>query len=221
MKRIFSLLQVLSVALLSATLVACTITSPSVSFYTVTSLDEGGTIRSSAKRAYPLAIRVMPVGIPDYLDRPEIMTRKGRNTLELAEFNRWAGSFKESITAVLAENLGLLLGSDLVYVHPPLDIREVDYRVAMTVIRLDSRLGGQVLLKAKWMISPVRNKAPVVTQVSTFIVRLTDDDYETLAAGISQALEQASRKIAEKIISLSSGPAEPPDLQLDKMPQKQ
>ncbi|GAB6190600.1 PqiC family protein [Desulfocastanea catecholica] len=60
----------------------------------------------------------MPVEIPDYLNRPEIMTRKGRNTVELAEFNRWAGSFKESITAVLAENLGLLLGSDLVYVPP-------------------------------------------------------------------------------------------------------
>lgn len=215
MKTIFSLLRVLSVGLLSVTLVACTITSPSVNFYTVTSLDEGGTIRSSAKRANPLAIRVMPVEIPDYLDRPEIMTRKGRNTVELAEFNRWAGSFKESITAVLAENLGLLLGSDLVYLQPPLDLGEVDYRVAMTIIRLDARLGDQVLFKAKWTISPVRNKASAVTQVSTFIVRLPDDNYETLAAGISQALEQVSRNITEKIISLSSEPAEPPELQPD------
>ncbi len=220
MKKIFSLLQVLSVGLLSVTLVACTITSPSVSFYTVTSLDESGTIRSSAKRVYPLAIRVMPVEIPDYLDRPEIITRKGRNTVELAEFDRWAGSFKETVTAVLAENLGLLLDSDLVYGQLPLDIREVDYRVAMTIIRLDSQLGDQVRLKAKWTVSPVRNKAPAVTQVSTFIVWLTDDDYETLAAGISQALEQVSRKIAEKIISLSSGQAKPPDLQPNKMPQK-
>lgn len=215
MKTIFSLLRVLSVGLLPVTLVACTIRSPSVNFYTVTSLDEGGTMRSSAKQANPPAIRVMPVEIPDYLDRPEIMTRKGRNTVELAEFNRWAGSFKESITTVLAENLGLLLGSDLVYLQPPLDLGEVDYRVAMTIIRLDARLGDQVLVKAKWTIFPVRNKASAVTQVSTFIVRLPDDDYETLAAGISQALEQVSHKIAEKIISLSSEPAEPPELQPD------
>ncbi len=220
MKRIFSLLQVSIVCLLSLALVACTTISPSVSFYTVTPLEEGDTGRLFAGGAYPLAIRVMPVEIPNYLDRPEIMTKTGRNTVELAEFDRWAGSFRDSITAVLAENLGLLLGSDLVYVQPPLDIREVDYRVAMTIIRLDSRLGDQVRLKVKWTVSPVRDKSMAETQLSTFIVRLADEDYETLAAGISQALGQVSRKIAEKIISLSDGPAGTPDLRPDKMPRK-
>ncbi len=220
MKILFSLLQVIFVWLLSLALVACTTMSPSVRFYTVTPLEEGDTGRFTAEGAYPLVIRVMPVEIPDHLDRPEIMTRKGRNTVKLAEFDRWAGSFRDSITAVLAENLSLLLGSDLIYIQPPLDIREVDYRVAMTIIRLDSRLGDQVRLKAKWTVSPVLGKASAETQLSTFIVSLADDDYETLAAGISEALEQASRQIAEKIKFLSSGPAGLPDLQPEKMPRK-
>jgi len=199
MKTILSLAAASCIGFGSVFLAACTSMSPSVNFYTLASVEEK-TVRYPAKEASPLVIRVMPVEIPDYLDRPEIMTKKGPYRVTMAEFNRWAGSFRDTITAVFAENLGLLLKTDLVFVQPPVDIRDIDYRVAMKVLRLDSRLGDQVLLKAKWTVSPVKNMAPAATEVSTFVESLPDDDYGTLAAGISRTLEQVSREIAEKIM---------------------
>jgi uncharacterized protein len=202
MKNILSLAAALCIGFLSSILVACSTMSPSVSFYTLAPLDEK-TEHYSVNEASSLQIRVMLVEIPDYLDRPEIMTKKGPNTVQMAEFNRWAGSFRDNITAVLAENLGLLLKTDLVFVQPPVDIRDIDYRVALQILRLDSRLGDQVLLKAKWTVSPVKDMAPAATEVANFVEPLHDADYETLAAGISRTLEQVSREIAETIMSLS------------------
>lgn len=202
MKNISSLVSALCVGLLSFIFVACTTISPSVNFYTLAPVDEN-TARYPANEASSLIIRVMPVEVPDYLDRPEIMTKKGPNTVQIAEFDRWAGSFRDSVTAVLAENLGLLLTTDLVFVQPPVDTRDIDYRVAMMVLRLDSRPGDQVLLKAQWTVSPVKDMRPAATEVSTFVEPLHDGDYETLAAGISRTLEQVSREIAEKIMSMS------------------
>ena len=90
------------------------------------------------------------------------------------------GLARDNITAVLAENLGLLLKTDLVFIQPPVNINDIDYRVAMQVLRLDSRLGDQVFLKAKWTVSPVRKTGPDATEVSTFIEELHNDKYETL-----------------------------------------
>ncbi len=202
MKNLISFAAASCIGFLSFTLVACTTMSPSVNFYTLAPVEEER-LRYPGRKAAPLVIRVMPVEIPDYLERPEIMTKRGTHRVEMAEFNRWAGSFRGNITSVLAENLGLLLETDRIFVQPPLDIRDIDYRVAIQVLRLDSRLGDQVLLKAKWTVSPVNDMAPAATDIATFIEPLDDGDYETLAAGISRTLEQVSREIAEKIISLS------------------
>ena len=195
-------LSVSFIGVLSIVLVACTPMSPSVNFYTLAPLDENAA-RSLLNKTSTMVIRVISVEIPDYLDRPEIMTKEGPNTVKIAEFNRWAGNLRDNITAVLAENLSLLLKTDLVFVQPPIDISDIDYRVAMKVLQLDSRLGDQVLLKAKWTVSPARGTGSAATEVSTFIEPLHDDDYETLAAAISRTLAQVSREIAEKIISLS------------------
>jgi Uncharacterized protein conserved in bacteria len=105
-------------AAVSVVLLAGCTHSPPVRFYTLTPLDRQEIRRASRQEAVPGAVRIMPVDIPDYLDRPQIMTRDGKNILKLAEFDRWAGSLGDNITAVLAENLGLLLASDRVFIHP-------------------------------------------------------------------------------------------------------
>jgi uncharacterized lipoprotein YmbA len=139
------------------------------------------------------------VEIPDYLDRPQIVTRDGQNALYLAEFDRWGGSLSDNIAAVLAENLGVILGSDRVYVYPWIRAEKADYSVVMRVLRLDCTLGDQVLLKVQWTLFAGPDKKDVATHITTCTERLNDKRYETMVAAVGRTLEQVSREIARDI----------------------
>ena len=56
-----------------------------------------------------LSFGIGPIKIPEYLNQPKIVTRKGPNELTLAEFDRWAERLKDNLTRVLAKNLSNLL----------------------------------------------------------------------------------------------------------------
>ena len=57
-------------------------------------------------------IGVGPITVPKYLDRPQIVTRSGRNQLALGEFDRWAEPLQDNVLRVLAENLAFLIPTD-------------------------------------------------------------------------------------------------------------
>lgn len=171
-------------------------TVPSARFYTLTPLEQQESQSPSPKTqtVLPLSVSVAPVEIPDYLDRPQMVTRDGKNELNLAEFDRWAGSLRDNMTAVLAENLSLLLGSDRIFVYPRVRAEKYDYLLALRVLRLDSVPGDQVLLKAQWTLFTDQDRVGI-THMATFTEPLADNRYETMAVAVSSALGQLSREI--------------------------
>jgi len=172
--------------------------SPPARFYTLTPLSQPEA-KPSSPAAHPVSVGIEPVEVPDYLERAQIVTRDGRNELNLAEFDRWAGSLSDSIGTVLAENLGLLLGSDQVFVYPRMGTEKPDYTVAMRVLRLDCVLGGQVIVKAQWTLFAGPDRKDGATRVMTFTERLSDKGYETMVAAVGRTLEQMSREIVREI----------------------
>jgi uncharacterized lipoprotein YmbA len=90
--------------------------------------------------------------IADYLDRPQIVTRISPDEIILAEFDRWAGPFKDNFTRVLANNLSTLLCTKTIAIFPWRGGIPIDYRIEMEVLRLDGSLGGNVSLEAWWMV---------------------------------------------------------------------
>ena len=159
----------------------------------------------------PASINVAPVEIPDYLDRPQIVTRDGRNGVVLAEFDRWAGSLGENISAVLAEDLALLLGTDRVVVNPGAPFEKADYSVVTRVLRLDCLPGDHVLLKAQWTVFSGPGRKNAATHVSNITERLKDRQYNTMVVAINQAIGQVSREIAREIAGRSKeGTSNPP-----------
>lgn len=178
--------------------------SPQARFYTLTPIgqQEG---KPSSPAAIPVSLSIAPVEIPDYLNRPQIVTRDGRNELQLAQFDRWAGALPDNIAAVLAENLSLLLASDRVQAVPRGRNQTSDYTLAVRVLRLDCLPGEQVILKARWVLSSPADGKELVTRVSTLSEKLKDDRYDTAVAAISGALERLSREIAGEIGSRRAG----------------
>ena len=200
MKHRFSLSRALLLIAAAAWLTACAKT-PQSRFYTLTPLAPPETKQPSRDAAAQLSINVAPVEIPDYLDRPQIVTRNGRNEVVLAEFDRWAGSLGENISAVMAENLALLIGTDRVVVNPGAPFEKADYSVAMRVLRLDCLPGDHVLLKAQWTVFSGPAGKNAATHVSNITERLNDSRYDTTVAAVNQAVGQVSREIAREIMA--------------------
>ena len=79
----------------------CAATTPT-RFYTLSSLVAAP---GEASQGLPhLAIGVGPVTLPEYLNRPQIVTRVGSNRIALADFESWAEPLDGLFARILTEN---------------------------------------------------------------------------------------------------------------------
>jgi len=105
--RRFSIHVVVVRLVLAVCLSACAGKSASSKYYVLSPLPQ-----SKLSGADGTAIGVFPVSMPDYLDRPQIVTRVSENEIKLDEFSRWAEPLKESFYTVLVDNLSTLLSNE-------------------------------------------------------------------------------------------------------------
>jgi len=197
MKRAFT--RTALVAGLAWVLTGCT-SIPS-EFYLLDSLAPAGA--SEPQREGGLSLGVGPIKFPDYLDRPQIVTRPDPNRVELNEFRRWAGSLQGNFQRVLARNLGTLLNSRNVAEYPWDDPFDPDYRLVMDVYRLDGNLGGEVWLEARWSLTG-RDRTRLLRSGQTSIREpVVGEDYQALVQAESRALEALSREVATAVTEVS------------------
>ena len=137
-----------------------------------------------------------PIRLAKYLDRPQIVTRRGAFALDLAEYDRWGEPLEQSISRVLAENLAALLGSDRVQRHPWRDGRGLELQVKLDVRRFDGPPRGPVELVAHWRLTRDGSSVERITRHSE---ALEGGGYERLAEAMSRALLALSREIAGEI----------------------
>jgi len=166
-------------------------------FYVLTPL-AGAQAASSptAPARTSLAVGVRRVALPDYLDRPQIVTRIGPSELALAEFDRWAGPLADEFPRVLVANLGAMIPSDHVVLFPWPRGAQVDYEVIVEVAQFEGRLGGECALVARWTIYGREKKGLLTTVKSTLSERTTGSDYNAMVAAQSRLVASLSREIA-------------------------
>jgi len=176
--------------------------SPPTRFYTLSSLQEGGSERRESPSDQGLVIGVGPIKFPEYLDRTEIVTRSSSNKITLSDFDVWAGSLEKDFSRALAENLSVLLSTESVVLYPRLHPELVKYQIGVDVIRFDGPLGGDVSVIARWVIFQGKERKLVLVRKSTIIEPSGGKGYEAMVAADSRALEKLSREIAEVIKTL-------------------
>lgn len=166
----------------------------------------------SATPAGPVgaAVRDIPVGVgpvefPEYLDRPQIMTRTSQNELSMADFDRWAESLKDNTIRVLAENLATLLPSQRVVTYPWKRATPVDYQVTVQVSRFDRLEQGESVLAVRWRVLD-GDGGELLSRTSTYRETPSGPDYPATVAAMNRNLEAFSRDVALRIGSLSTGP---------------
>jgi uncharacterized lipoprotein YmbA len=198
MKKTNGLPNALALLMASLLTAGCMSGTKPAQFYTLNPIPEAP--RSSSAASNKLALAVGPVRLPEAIRRPQIVSRIGDNRLDVSEFHRWAGGLEQEITRVVAENLGLLMGTNQVAGYPWEAGFKPDFRVSLDIRRLDGRLGKDAVLHAGWAVWSAATGQTVLASGKTTRTEPVDQgDYDALVAAYSRLLEAMSREIAEAI----------------------
>jgi uncharacterized lipoprotein YmbA len=184
-------------------------TSPPARFYLLApQVEPGGHPAQRRSAAAPGPVQaedtgvfllVGPVEIASYLDRPQIVTRSGKNEVKLAEFDRWAQPIKESLPKMCADTLSILLGRERVVDSEEPTQGEAKFRVTVSVLRFDGEVGGEVVLDARWTL--LQDTPPnIVSSRRTRVVKSAGSDgYRSLVAAMSEAVGVLCSEIAAAV----------------------
>ena len=176
--------------------------SPPSRFYVLSPLSGSAPEGKPSASDRCVSIGIGPIEIPDYLDRPQIVTHVTPNEIKLAEFERWAEPFKDSFMRVLAQNLSSLVCTKEISFFPWRREIPMDYRVEMKIIRFDGNPGGKVILETWWRLLSGDGKTMLQSKRSNFSEPVGGGDYKSLVLAHSNALGALSREIAETITTL-------------------
>jgi uncharacterized lipoprotein YmbA len=171
-------------------------------FYTLNALTEPPPERQAAPTEHGVAVGLGPIRLPEYLDRPQIVTRVSPNEVRFAAYHRWAGPLAGDLSSTLAENLSTLLGTDRIALYPWKSTTPIDCRVEIEVSRFDGKPGDSVLLESQWIVFSEDRKRVLHTKTSSLSEPVNGKGYEALVSAQSRALAALGREIAEAIRSL-------------------
>ncbi len=183
-------------------LAACS-TTTAVRYYTLNPFPEMQQDISQAVSGDTLAIGVGPVEFPKFLNRPQIVTRKSQNRVEVSEFHRWASPLQGDFLRVLAKNISILLPMSRVAVYPWKDQDSPTYSIKLNVEQFDGQFGKHVILDVTWSVAKQKDENDPVVKNSFIKEPVSTEDYEAIAAAKSRAIAVLSQEIVSVINTMS------------------
>jgi uncharacterized protein len=167
-------------------------------FFVLTALEPTG------ERAAP-SILLAAVMLPEYLDRPELVTRLASNQLRVNDLELWAEPLRDSLPHAVEQNLSALLGSRVrrriwTVPSPP------DLLVAVEVRRFEKTSAGKVELAARWTISDGKGESEQLRR-ETSLSYAAGPSTQAAVASMSAALAALSREIAADVRRLAGAQA--------------
>lgn len=140
---------------------------------------------------------VLRVRVPDYLDRPQIVSRSGANELEISDTDRWAEPLSESIPRVLAENLSHALPGARVVVPQDAHGQKIRYEYLVALDAYEPDGNGSAIMRGHWQLRDNRNNKIVAEGRLDERRPLASDAASEVVAALNQNLNDASSQIAE------------------------
>ena len=181
-------------------LVGCA-SSPHSRFYLLSPLQNESEVRPAAG-APCISIGIGPVKLPEYTNRPQIITRTSHNELSRAQFDLWAEPLSNTFSRVIAENLTLLLCTESIHLFPWMTSIKPDYIVKADVMEMSGDLDTKAYLQVQWTLWGAAEGKEIVRRRSTYNEVVQDPTYHSLVQAYSIMVGQLSRDIAEAIEGL-------------------
>lgn len=196
-------LAVLAVVGCLAAVAGCAGTPPT-RFYTLTPEASPGAQNSAGGPPAGIAVGLRRVELPAYLDRLQIVTRSGPNTIQVADFHYWAAPLDEMFARALADNLSLLLPADRVVLFPWTQATPLDYVVTVEVTQFEGTWGSEAGLEARWSIAKPAGRDVLFLGKSRLREPATDG-YAAMVSAQSRLVAGLGGEIAAAIKTLVRG----------------
>jgi len=95
----------------------CAWRSAPTRFYVLAGVPRSTAAARSAEPGRGPTLGVGPVTLPGYLERANIVTRRGEE-LDVADFDRWGEPLSDSVPRAIAASLAMLLGTERIVIFP-------------------------------------------------------------------------------------------------------
>ena len=167
-----------------------------VQYYQLSSVREDG-VHAEFPVPKKASIGLGPLRLPEYLDRPQIVSRSSVNRLILSDSQRWAEPLAENMMRVLSEDLAELLGTDRILLHPWNRDRVVDCQITVEVLQFEGGPDDTVNLIARWQVIGKDGQILLPERRSSFSMTASaGQDQEAMVVALSQGLLRLAREIA-------------------------
>jgi uncharacterized lipoprotein YmbA len=196
-----------------AALAACTATLPT-RLYTL----EPAQVAPSALGTGP-ALGLGPIELAPYLDRPEIVTRRGVHQVRLGEFDKWAEPLQAMLARQVGDRLREAAGSRAVLPMPSRGGTEPRYAAAVSIDRFDADETGKVVLDARWRVYQTSDErtlgsgheiieesaATSASNTGAALTAVGRPDYPATVAAMNRARDSLAQRIAPALPRTHTG----------------
>jgi len=157
---------------------------------------------AAASAASDGALAVGPAQVPDYLDRPQIVTFRSANEIAIDEFRRWGEPTSSAVARVVASDLQALLPSWVVVVKPWDPTVPVRARLVLAVDELGWDQAGEARLEGTWTLLAGSSGSAAASGHVSLRRRAASASADAGAATSSELLGELARTIASHVRQL-------------------
>lgn len=175
--------------------------SPTPKFYMLSNTAENQ-INKKTNTTFDALVGIGPIKIPEYQNRPQIVTQGKEKMLKIAQFDRWGESLDIGLGHLIREDLTGIFPNAKFTLYPWDSSINVKYQVIVEVVRLDSDLNNDLSFAVQWTVIDSENKKIVIIKNTEFSQPIIPQNYSGLAQTLSKACSVLSGEIAESLETL-------------------
>jgi uncharacterized lipoprotein YmbA len=158
-----------------------------------------------------VSLEIISLDLPQYLEKPQIMTRTSRNQLEMAEYHQWGGNLRKNMIRVIVQNMSRLLSTPHVAMPPLRSSAPPDFRIEVEVMRFEADQTGQVMFSAQWRLFRGKERDALATQMIDLESLAPDSplNMELMVSAMADVLGDFCLVMGKEILTHIPGPASP------------
>jgi len=177
--------------------------SPNPRFYMLKSIDNSQLLNKS-DAVSNVIIEVGPVRIPEYLDRPQIVTQDKNRMVNFAQFDRWGEPLDQGLGRVILEGLNMMLPGATIGIFPFNRAIPVNYQVIVDVIAIESDLNNDIVFLVQWSLINAKNNRMFFTRRYELRKPVEPHNYSGLVYTLSSECASLSSDIANAIVLIEN-----------------